>query len=122
MRDHRKLKAFDLADRLVLEVYRSTKCFPREEQFGLTSQLRRAVIAVPSNIVEGCGHRTEPDYLRFLEIAFGSAQEVEYQLTLARRLGYLTPEDAAIVESLANETCRVLNALIQALRTPSANA
>ena len=122
MRDHRKLKAFDLADRLELEVYRSTKCFPREEQFGLTSQLRRAVIAVPSNIVEGCGRRTEPDYLRFLEIAFGSAQEVEYQLTLARRLGYLTPEDAAIVESLASETCRVLNALIQALRTSSANA
>jgi four helix bundle protein len=113
MRDHRKLKAFELADALALQVYRETAGFPREEIYGLTSQLRRAGVSVPSNMVEGCARNTEKDYLRFLDDAYGSAKEVEYQASLASRLGYLKTNK---LEEDAAEVARVLNALINSLR------
>lgn len=78
MRDHTKLRAFELADELAPAIYKLTCGFPREEQFGLTSQLRRAGRAIPSNIVEGCARQSEADYVRFLDVAYGSAREVEY--------------------------------------------
>ena len=90
MRDHTKLRAFEVADELVLLVYEHTREFPRSEQFGLTSQLRRAAVSIASNIVEGCARQSPGDYLRFLDMAYGSSRELEYQLSLARRLGYLT--------------------------------
>jgi four helix bundle protein len=86
MRDHRKLRAFELADALVMSVYSATRTFPKDEMFGLTSQLRRASVSIASNIVEGCARNSEADFLRFLDMAFGSIREVEYQLTIARRL------------------------------------
>jgi four helix bundle protein len=113
MRDHRKLKAFDLADRLALLTYRETRAFPGEELYGLVSQMRRAAVSVPSNIVEGCARNTEKDYLRFLDNAYGSAKELGYQASLANRLGYLA---TGTLEEKANETARVLNALINSLR------
>jgi hypothetical protein len=70
MRDHTKLRAFQLADELVLLIYRTTSSFPKEEIYGLISQMRRAAISVPSNIVEGCTRESQVEYLRFLEIAF----------------------------------------------------
>ena len=82
MRDHTQLRAFELADEVAMSVYRATAGFPKEELFGLTSQIRRAAVSVPSNIVEGCARDSEAEYLRFLNIAFGSLRELETALSI----------------------------------------
>ncbi len=116
MRDHNKLRAFQLADEVALLTYQVTAGFPQEERYGLTSQIRRAAVSVPSNIVEGCARDTHSDYLRFLYIAFGSLRELHYQMDLSRRLGLLSNDDAEVVEPKIVETEKVLNGLIQALK------
>jgi four helix bundle protein len=116
MRDYTKLRAFELADELAIAVYRVTRSFPREEQFGLTSQMRRAAVSVASNIVEGCARHTETEYLRFLDIAFGSVRELEYQLSLATRLGFIDAATSDPVAMIAQETSKVLGGLIRSLR------
>jgi four helix bundle protein len=116
MREHVKLRAFELADALALLVYQRTKSFPREEQFGLTSQLRRAAVSTASNIVEGSARRSHADYIRFLDMAYGSACELQYQLSLARRLSYLSSEHADELDERSLETCKVLNGLLRSLR------
>ncbi len=117
MRDHTKLRAFELADELALIIYQATKDFPREETYGLTLQMRRAAVSVPSNIVEGCARESQVEYLRFLEIAFGSLRELHYQLSLAKRLGCLKESGGANNnESKIAETEKILGALIRALR------
>lgn len=116
MRDHGKLRAFELADRLALAVYQHTRGFPREELFGLTAQLRKAAVSGPSNIVEGCARSSEADYLRFLDIAYASTREVEYQLSLAARLGYLEAGPYEELSALAVETGKVIAGLIRSLR------
>ncbi len=119
MRDHTKLRAFDLADEVTILIYRTTKEFPKEEIYGLTSQMRRAAVSVPSNIVEGCARNTESEYLRFLEIAFGSLRELHYQVGLSRRLGYLIGSDVQVLEEKIVEKEKVLNGLIRSLRSPN---
>ena len=114
MRDHKKLRAFELADQLALLVYKETAGLPREEMFGLTSQMRRAAVSVASNIVEGCGRASLADYIRFLDMANGSVCELEYQVSLAHRLGYLPDVDE--LNALVVETAKVLNGLIRSLR------
>ena len=116
MRDHTKLRAFELADEVAVLVYRGTAGFPREELYGLTSQMRRAAVSVPSNIVEGCARDSQADYLRFLYIAFGSLRELHYQLSLSKRLGFLRNQDSSLLEAKIVETEKVLNGLIRALR------
>ena len=116
MRDHTKLRAFELADELVVLIYRVTAGFPKEEIYGLISQIRRAAISVPSNIVEGCARDSQADYLRFLNIAFGSLRELHYQLDLSRRLGFLSNEDLSLIEPKVIETEKVLNGLIRSLK------
>jgi four helix bundle protein len=114
MRDHTRLRAFALADRLALLVHRRTTSFPHEECFGLTAQMRRAAVSAASNIVEGAARESLADYIRFLDMAYGSARELEYQVSLAERLGYL--RDPSELTSLATETAMVLNGLIRSLR------
>ena len=116
MRDHFKLRAFDLADEVTLLVYRVTQKFPKEEIYGLTSQMRRAAVSVPSNIVEGCARESETEYLRFLEIAFGSLRELHYQLGLSMRLGYQEAVEYSVCEEKIIEAEKVLNALIRSIR------
>jgi four helix bundle protein len=116
MRDHTRLRAFELADELAVAVYRATQNFPREEQFGLTSQMRRCAVSVASNIVEGCARHSEADYVRFLDIAYGSVRELEYQISLATRLGFIPSQVGDEVASRAAETAKVLNGLIRSLR------
>ena len=116
MRDHTKLRAFELADEVAVLVYRVTAGFPREELYGLTSQMRRAAVSVPSNIVEGCARDSQADYLRFLYIAFGSLRELHYQLSLSKRLGFLRNQDSSLLEAKIVETEKVLNGIIRALR------
>jgi four helix bundle protein len=114
MRDHRKLVAFTKARELALEVYRATSQIPREEQFGLTSQIRRSAVSVPSNLVEGCARQSERDYLRFLDIALGSARELEFQLDLARELGFLGENGHLI--GLSQDVARLVSGLVNARR------
>jgi four helix bundle protein len=112
MRDHRKLVASTKARELALEAYRATSQFPREEQFGLTSQIRRSAVSVSSNLVEGCARRSERDYLRFLDMALGSACELEFQLDLARELGFLGENGHLI--GLSQEVARLVSGLVNA--------
>lgn len=116
MRDHRKLKAFELADRLVVEVYQTTSHFPRAELFGLTSQMRRAVVSVAANIVEGCARESLKEYVNFLNLAFGSLREVGYFIDLSHRLGFLSKDQATPLNARYEDCARTLTGLIRSLR------
>ncbi len=116
MRDHKKLRAFALADEIAVLTYKMTKDFPKEEVYGLSSQMRRAAVSIPSNIVEGCARESQVEYLRFLEIAFSSLRELQYQFGLSMRLGYLNDSDISECNSKLIETGKVLAALLRSLR------
>ena len=116
MKDFRRLKVWEKAHLLALGVYRTTAEFPRQEAYGLTAQLRRASVSVPANIAEACGRRGNKEMAKFLQIGMGSASEMEYELLLARELGYL--EDSAYLglQAGVTELERMLASLLRKVR------
>jgi len=119
IRSYRDLVAWQRAFALGLTVYSLTKGFPDFERFGLTSQVRRSVVSIASNIAEGYGRGSRQDYLRFLKIARGSLFEVETQLLFAVKLEYMTPSQMEIVTQQVNDTAKVLSGLIARLEQES---
>jgi four helix bundle protein len=115
MRDYTKINAWRLADDLTIAIYERTRSFPKEEIYGLTSQLRRAAYSVPANISEGSARNTQRDYLHFLYIARGSLSEAQYFVHLAHRLHYLNDQDAEILGSQTKSTFACLHGLIHAV-------
>jgi four helix bundle protein len=115
MRDYAKIEAWRLADDLTISVYEQTRSFPKEEIYGLTSQLRRAAYSVPANIVEGASRESKRDYLHYLYIARGSLSETQYFIHLARRLGYLSPEEGDALREQTKLTFGCLHGLIRAV-------
>lgn len=115
MGDYRDLVVWQRSMELVKLVYGLTKQLPREETFALSNQLRRAVVSIPSNIAEGYGRNSKQDYLRFLNIARGSKNEVETQLQICLMLDYLRPEAIAEAQAACTEVGKMLNALIASI-------
>ncbi|WP_078429767.1 four helix bundle protein [Alkalihalobacterium alkalinitrilicum] len=113
--DTNKLIVWQKSHQLVLNVYKITKDFPKDEQYGLTSQIRRAAVSVPSNIVEGKARGSNKEYKRFLLIARGSLEEVKYQMLLAKELKYINIEDYEELSKRANEIGKMLNGIIRSL-------
>jgi len=115
MRDYTKIEAWKLADDLTVAVYQATQSFPREEIYGITSQIRRAACSVPANIVEGSSRESKKDYLHFLYISRGSLSETQYFVHLSRRLGYLSDSDAERLIGQTRQTFACLHGLIRAV-------
>ncbi|MFZ5447157.1 MAG: four helix bundle protein [Thermodesulfobacteriota bacterium] len=119
MKDFRKEKVWKKAHDLALKVYRTTEAFPKGELFGLTSQIRRACVSIPANIAEWCGRETDADFARFLQIAMGSASELEYHLLLACDLGFL---EKAHYEQLHGKTIEVKQMLASFIKKLKADS
>lgn len=117
VKDFRRLKVWEKAHYLTLLVYKASATFPREELYGLTSQIRRASTSIPTNIAEGCGRGTDTELARFFQIAMGSASELEYLLLLANELKMVDTEDFEELSQSVVETKKMLTIFIKKLRT-----
>jgi four helix bundle protein len=117
MKDFRTLRVWEKGHQLTLAIYKATAKFPREELYGLTSQIRRCSSSIPANIAEGCGRSGGAELSRFLQIAMGSASELEYHLLLAHDLGFLTPPTYQPIATAVLEVKRMLTALILKIRS-----
>ena len=118
MKDFKELKIWKRSHKLTIDIYRATQKFPKEELYGLTSQIRRAASSIPTNIAEGCGRRTNAELANFLNIASGSASEVEYELLLAKDMDYI---DDVQYQLFANEV-REIRSMLSAYMTKVRNA
>ena len=115
MRNFRQLEVWKKAHAFTLEVYRLTSNFPNHERYGLTSQLQRAAASIGANLAEGCGRETDADYRRFIQIAAGSACEVEYHILLAHDLNLLKAPEYESLNAKINEVKRMLHGLTRYL-------
>jgi four helix bundle protein len=116
MKDFKKLKVWQQAHDLTLKVYKITMNFPKEELFGLTSQIRRSCSSIAANIAEGCGRGGDADFSRFLQMAMGSASELEYHLLLSMKLNYLNQSDYEDLNNQIIDVKRMLATLIKRLK------
>jgi four helix bundle protein len=115
LKNYKELKVWQKAYQCCLEVYKLTKGFPTDERYGLTSQMRRAAVSVPSNIAEGYGRKTTPEYIRSLYFAYGSNCELETQISLSGDLGYMKAQEKEMLQRNIEEVERMLKALIKSL-------
>ncbi len=116
MRNYKDLVVWEKAHRLTLVVYKSTRAFPKEEKFGLTSQMRRASASIAANLAEGCGRRSDGEMGRFIQIAMGSGAELSYQLLLAQDLGLLEKTMFDGMDSDLSEIMRMMSSLSQSVK------
>ncbi len=116
MRNYEDLKVWQKAHDLTLVIYKATQCFPSEERFGLTSQIRRSRASIGANIAEGCGRRSDPEVARFVQIAMGSGAELSYHLRLARDLDLISKPTFERLRSDLSEVMRMLSSLSQKLK------
>lgn len=121
LKNYSELKVWQRAYQLCLEIYKTTQKFPKEERYGLTSQIRRAAVSVPSNIAEGYGRKTTPEYIHSLYVAYGSHCELETQMLLSGDLGYIKADDIKKLKENIEEIERMLKALIKSLENRHLN-
>lgn len=115
VRDYKKIRAYQLANQLVIEIYKETKKYPKEELYGIISQIRRAVVSVAANIVEGANRQHKKEYLNFLYNSRGSLAEVEYFINLSTELEFITAKKQADLMMIHTETSKVLFGLIKSV-------
>ncbi|RJR34827.1 MAG: four helix bundle protein [Deltaproteobacteria bacterium] len=116
MKDFRKQKVWQKSHRLILDLYQATAGFPKEELYGLTSQIRRAGYSIPANIAEGCGRDGEAELARFFQIPMGSASELQYHLLLAQDLGFLNETEYTQLNNQTTEVKQMLTSFIKKLK------
>ena len=116
MRDFRKLAVWEKSHQVVLKIYRVAADFPTEEKYGLAMQMQRAASSIPTNIAEGCGHKSDPEFARYLQLAAASASELEYQLLLAKDLGYLEEDKYRDITAAVEELKKMLASFIRRVR------
>jgi four helix bundle protein len=119
LKDFKELRVWSKAHELAILVYKLTRAFPRDEVYGLTSQVRRSAASIGANIAEGCGRHSDGEMTRFLQIARGSASETEYHLLLAKDLGFLQEADFQVAEQAVVVVQRMLTALVQRVQPQS---
>jgi len=115
MRNYRDLQVWSKAHHLTLELYRISGQFPREETYGITSQLRRAAVSIGANLAEGCGRRTSSELARFVRIAMGSASELDYHLLLSRDLGFMAADEFTRASSALIEVRKMLTSFLNSV-------
>jgi len=121
LKNYKELKVWQKAYQLCITIYKITKHFPKEERYGLTSQIRRSAVSVPSNIAEGYGRKTTQEYMQSLYIAYGSHCELETQIMISKDLGYIKSDDFQELQQNIGDVERMLKALITSLRNKHLN-